>query len=51
MEWMIGDLILRLLRQANWQYISSKYGVRGLMRTARRNSHEQGIRINYVAPW
>jgi NAD(P)-dependent dehydrogenase (short-subunit alcohol dehydrogenase family) len=37
--------------QANWQYTSSKYGLRGLMRTARRNSHEQGIRINYVAPW
>ncbi|CAI7667355.1 unnamed protein product [Penicillium pancosmium] len=35
---------------ANWQYTSSKYGLRGLMRTARRNSHEQGIRINYVAP-
>lgn len=38
------------LSQGNWEYTVTKYGLRGLMRTARRSSHEQGIRINYVAP-
>ncbi|KAJ6024173.1 hypothetical protein N7540_004970 [Penicillium herquei] len=45
-----GILVAWIDSPANWQYTSSKYGLRGLMRTARRNSHEQGIRINYVAP-
>src|SRR5690349_3926568 len=36
--------------QGNWEYTSTKYGLRGFMRTVRRNSWEQGIRINYVAP-
>lgn len=36
--------------QGNWEYTSSKYGLRGFMKTVRRNSWEQGIRINYVAP-
>ena len=36
--------------QGNWEYTATKYGLRGLMRTARRSSWEQGIRINYVAP-
>ncbi|KAJ5718368.1 hypothetical protein N7488_004014 [Penicillium malachiteum] len=45
-----GSLVAWIDSPANWQYTSSKYGLRGLMRTARRNSHEQGIRINYVAP-
>ncbi len=36
--------------QGNWEYTATKYGLRGFMRTARRNSWEQGIRINYVAP-
>ncbi|KAK6069868.1 AdhA [Seiridium cupressi] len=31
-------------------YTSTKYGLRGFMRTARRSSREQAIRINYVAP-
>ncbi|KAH6689394.1 hypothetical protein EV126DRAFT_431674 [Verticillium dahliae] len=34
----------------NWEYTSTKYGLHGFMRTARRNSWEQGIRIVYVAP-
>lgn len=36
--------------QGNWEYTATKYGLRGFMRTARRSSWEQGIRINYVAP-
>lgn len=38
------------LRKANWEYTATKYGLRGFMRTARRNSWEQGIRMTYVAP-
>lgn len=38
------------LSQGNWEYTATKYGLRGFMRTARRSSFEQGIRINYVAP-
>ncbi|OQE27852.1 hypothetical protein PENSTE_c004G02386 [Penicillium steckii] len=47
---MTGSMVSWIDSPANWQYTSSKYGLRGLMRTARRNSHEQGIRIHYVAP-
>lgn len=36
--------------QGNWEYTATKYGLRGFMRTVRRSSHEQNIRINYVAP-
>lgn len=36
--------------QGNWEYTATKYALRGFMRTARRSSWEQGIRINYVAP-
>jgi len=36
--------------QGNWEYTATKYGLRGFMRTARRSSWEQGVRINYVAP-
>lgn len=38
------------MHQGNWEYTATKYGLRGFMKTARRNSWEQGIRINYVAP-
>ena len=41
--------ILDLL--GNWQYSVSKFGLRGLMRTVRRSSHAQDIRVNYVAPY
>jgi NAD(P)-dependent dehydrogenase (short-subunit alcohol dehydrogenase family) len=41
--------MLKLL-QGNWEYTATKYGLRGFMRTARRSSWEQGIRINYIAP-
>lgn len=36
--------------QGNWEYTASKYALRGFMRTVRRNSWEQAIRIAYVAP-
>jgi hypothetical protein len=36
--------------QGNWEYTGTKYALRGFMRTVRRSSHEQSIRINYVAP-
>ena len=36
--------------QGNWEYTCTKYALRGLMRTVRRSSGDQGIRINYVAP-
>ncbi|OKP11957.1 5'-hydroxyaverantin dehydrogenase [Penicillium subrubescens] len=47
---MTGSMTAWIDSPANWQYTSTKYALQGLMRTARRNSHEQGIRINYVAP-
>jgi NAD(P)-dependent dehydrogenase (short-subunit alcohol dehydrogenase family) len=41
--------IFVLLRdQGNWEYTATKYGLRGFMKTVRRSSWEQGIRINYV---
>lgn len=36
--------------QGNWEYTSTKYGLRGFMKAVRRSGWEQGIRINYVAP-
>jgi NAD(P)-dependent dehydrogenase (short-subunit alcohol dehydrogenase family) len=33
------------------QYNASKFGGRGLMRSLRRTSWQQGIRVNYIAPW
>lgn len=47
---MTGSLNGWIDSPANWEYTASKYALRGLMRTARRSSWEQGIRINYVAP-
>ncbi|KIX08877.1 uncharacterized protein Z518_03534 [Rhinocladiella mackenziei CBS 650.93] len=32
-------------------YSASKFGLRGLIRSARRTSWQEGIRVNYVAPW
>lgn len=36
--------------KGNWEYTATKHGLRGFMKTVRRSSWEQGIRINYVAP-
>ncbi|KAH8169098.1 short chain dehydrogenase domain-containing protein [Sarocladium implicatum] len=45
-----GSLNAWIDSPANWEYTATKYALRGFMRTARRNSWEQGIRITYVAP-
>ncbi|KAL4799239.1 hypothetical protein BDV19DRAFT_355487 [Aspergillus venezuelensis] len=45
-----GSMVAWVDSPANWQYTTTKYALRGLMRTARRSSWEQGIRICYVAP-
>ncbi|KAL5352064.1 hypothetical protein ACLOAV_002007 [Pseudogymnoascus australis] len=47
---MTGSMVAWIDSPGNWEYTVTKYGLRGLMRTARRNAWEQGIRINYVAP-
>lgn len=33
------------------QYNASKFGVRGLMRSLRRSTWSESIRVNLVAPW
>ncbi|KAJ4322126.1 hypothetical protein N0V84_004961 [Fusarium piperis] len=45
-----GSLVAYIDSPANWEYTATKYGLRGFMKTVRRSSHEQNIRINYVAP-
>ncbi|KAK4149224.1 hypothetical protein C8A00DRAFT_38191 [Chaetomidium leptoderma] len=47
---MTGSMVGWIDSPGNWEYTGTKYALRGFMRTARRNSWEQGIRINYVAP-
>ncbi|OBT43649.1 hypothetical protein VE00_05247 [Pseudogymnoascus sp. WSF 3629] len=47
---MTGSMVAWIDSPGNWEYTATKYALRGFMRTARRNSWEQGIRINYVAP-
>lgn len=36
--------------QSSWEYSTSKFGLRGLMRTVRRQGHHQGMRVAYIAP-
>ncbi|KAL6364178.1 hypothetical protein LRP88_02094 [Fusarium phalaenopsidis] len=45
-----GSMVAYIDSPANWEYTATKYGLRGFMKTVRRSSHEQNIRINYVAP-
>jgi len=45
-----GSLVSFIDSPGNWEYTATKEGLRGFMRTVRRNSHEQGIRITYIAP-
>ncbi|KIW71883.1 hypothetical protein, variant [Phialophora macrospora] len=33
------------------QYIASKFGLRGIMRSLRRTEHAHNIRVNYIGPW
>ncbi|ESU08319.1 hypothetical protein SNK03_007628 [Fusarium graminearum] len=45
-----GSMVAWIDSPGNWEYTATKYALRGFMRTVRRSSHEQSIRINYVAP-
>ncbi|KAJ0149856.1 Uncharacterized protein HZ326_7640 [Fusarium oxysporum f. sp. albedinis] len=45
-----GSMVAWIDSPGNWEYTGTKYALRGFMRTVRRSSHEQSIRINYVAP-
>ncbi|KAI9148727.1 hypothetical protein HJFPF1_10769 [Paramyrothecium foliicola] len=45
-----GSMVAWIDSPGNWEYTATKYGLRGFMRTVRRSSHDQSIRINYVAP-
>ncbi|KAL2129713.1 hypothetical protein VTI74DRAFT_7412 [Chaetomium olivicolor] len=45
-----GSMVAWIDSPGNWEYTATKYALRGFMRTVRRSSFEQGIRINYVAP-
>ncbi|KAJ5589086.1 Short-chain dehydrogenase/reductase SDR [Penicillium hordei] len=47
---MTGSMVAYIDSPGNWEYTATKYGLRGFMKTVRRNSWEQGIRVNYVAP-
>lgn len=47
---MTGSMVSYIDSPGNWEYTATKYGLRGFMRTVRRSSWEQGIRIVYVAP-
>ncbi|CAI4212652.1 unnamed protein product [Parascedosporium putredinis] len=47
---MTGSMVSYIDSPGNWEYTATKHGLRGFMKTARRSSWEQGIRINYVAP-
>ncbi|KAK3311941.1 hypothetical protein B0H66DRAFT_644759 [Apodospora peruviana] len=47
---MTGSMVAWIDSPGNWEYTATKYALRGFMRTARRNSWEQAIRITYVAP-
>ncbi|KXJ88351.1 hypothetical protein Micbo1qcDRAFT_123140 [Microdochium bolleyi] len=45
-----GSMVAWIDSPGNWEYTATKYALRGFMRTARRSSWEQGVRIVYVAP-
>ncbi|KAI8310745.1 5'-hydroxyaverantin dehydrogenase [Colletotrichum sp. SAR11_59] len=45
-----GSMVGWIDSPGNWEYTATKYGLHGFMRTVRRSSWEQGIRITYVAP-
>ncbi|TVY51496.1 5'-hydroxyaverantin dehydrogenase [Lachnellula cervina] len=46
-----GSLAGFLDQPGSPQYNASKFGGRGLMRSLRQTSWQQGIRVNYIAPW
>ncbi|KAK5207864.1 hypothetical protein LTR41_006376 [Exophiala xenobiotica] len=46
-----GSVAGLLDQPGSFQYSVSKFGLRGLMRSARRTSWQEGIRVAYVGPW
>ncbi|OQV03236.1 hypothetical protein CLAIMM_08305 [Cladophialophora immunda] len=46
-----GSVAGLLDQPGSFQYSASKFALRGLMRSARRTSWQEGIRVAYVAPW
>jgi NAD(P)-dependent dehydrogenase (short-subunit alcohol dehydrogenase family) len=46
-----GSVAGLLDQPGSFQYSAAKFGLRGLMRSARRTSWQEGIRVAYVAPW
>ena len=46
-----GSIAGFLDQPGTWQYCGAKFGLRGVMRSARRTSWMEGIRVNYVGPW
>ena len=46
-----GEIAYRGDQPGSFQYSASKFGLRGLMRSARRTSWQEGIRVAYVGPW
>ncbi|KIV80884.1 hypothetical protein PV11_08351 [Exophiala sideris] len=46
-----GSVAGLLDQPGSFQYSASKFGLRGLMRSARRTSWQEGIRVNYIGPW
>jgi len=46
-----GSVAGLLDQPGSFQYSASKFGLRGLMRSARHTSWQEGIRVNYIGPW
>jgi len=45
-----GSIAGLLDQPGSWQYSTSKFGLRGLMRSMRHTTWQSGIRVNYVGP-
>ncbi|KAL6244013.1 hypothetical protein RBB50_008882 [Rhinocladiella similis] len=46
-----GSIAGMLDQPGSFQYSTSKFGLRGLMRSARHTSWQAGIRVNFIGPW
>jgi short chain dehydrogenase len=46
-----GSIAGLLDQPGSWQYSTSKFGLRGLYRSMRHTTWQEGIRVNYVGPW
>jgi len=45
-----GSLVGYVDNLSSWEYSAAKFGLRGMMRSVRRQCHHQGIRVAYIAP-